>query len=419
MRKTIISGQNEIVQSWALNQTQIPQITDNTPAEVIEVLDRTYSFVQLDPRPNAINPDFDIWIEITDQKLAGDKPNLDHHWEWATCNTPSSCEQALTMELPKAWIKFATIRADWDSLTAMAILQSRLQGREINIKIVEAIWILDRLWIQWLEQKEEFTSLKLQTTSILRIAPDFKSPLEKRVEDIQKILEWSFDIEEMKKMSELRDKEFSEAKANSKVELKADWRIASVISTHRFATTLWYEFAPIVVATNPEMLDPKSWEKYNKHTICRYNEFVEIDLEKLLKKLNKIEPGWGGRWDIIWSPMWVSSKLSNEEVVGILEEFIITEGVFKIFAELWINNRSYTRNCYNSNVQGDYLFPFCFNERMFKIFFQKSWDFMIGTIQHIQNLKYTSTYNLNKINEYFKTDNDLYISTTSCQWNEK
>lgn len=323
MNKTIKSEQNNIVQSWDINQSQTSQITVNIPVEIIEVFDKTYSFVQLDSRPNAINPDFDIWVEVTDPKLAKNKPNLDHHWEWVTCNTPSSCEQALIMELPKKWIKLATIRADWDSLTAMAILQSRLQGRDINTKIVETIWILDRLWIQWLKENEEFTSLKLQTTAIMRIASDFKVPLEKRIEDIQKILEWSFDISKMEEMSKLRDSEFNEAKTNSIVELKAKWKIASVISNHRFATTLGYEFASIVVATNPEMSDPKSWEKYNKHTICRYNEFVKVNLEWALIELNSIEQGWWGRWDIIGSPMWVSSLLSNEDVIKIIEKYII------------------------------------------------------------------------------------------------
>lgn len=286
------------------------------------IISNSYKFLTLDPRPNAVNEEFDIWIEVTDKKLIQDKINIDHHWEWVTSWTPSSCEQALTIELPKEWIRFATIRADWDSVTAMAVLNSRLQKRKINTKIVEAIWILDRLWVQWLQEKEEYFNLKPETTSIMRIASDFKTPIEKRVEDIQKILEWSYSKEEMQIMMCLKEKEFEEAKANSKVELKANWKIASVISTHRFATNLGYEIANIVVATNPEMLDPKTQEKYNKHTVCRYNEFIEIDLEAVAKELNSIEPGWGWRWDIIGSPIGISSKLNNEDVVKVVEKFI-------------------------------------------------------------------------------------------------
>lgn len=304
-------------------KTPTSQFQAETIVETKEIIENTYHFISLDPRPNATNEEFDIGIEVTEPRLIWNKPNLDHHWEGATAATPSSCEQALTCELPKVWSRFATVRPDGDSLTAMAILQSRLQGRQINTKIVEAIGILDRLWEQWLISSADYNaSLRKVTTSILRIAPDFKVPLALRVEQIQQILEWSFPENKMDELVVLREKEFTDAKANSITKLYVNWKIASVVSTHRFATNLGYEMAQVVVATNPKMTILWNTETYNKHTVCRYNEFVQVDLASALKELNSIEPGWWWRWDIIGSPQQVNSILSNEDVVNIVSKYL-------------------------------------------------------------------------------------------------
>ena len=62
---------------------------------------REFSFVQLDPRPGANNPEFHLGVEVTVPRLlpAG-IANLDHHGRGATMATPAAIEQALTCELP-------------------------------------------------------------------------------------------------------------------------------------------------------------------------------------------------------------------------------------------------------------------------------------------------------------------------------
>ncbi len=82
---------------------------NNTPSpttQAMELLDEklskcSFTPVQLDPRPNAQNPEVHFGVEIT---IPGYEniTNLDHHRPGDTNETPSSAEQALNCELPSA-----------------------------------------------------------------------------------------------------------------------------------------------------------------------------------------------------------------------------------------------------------------------------------------------------------------------------
>lgn len=78
--------------------------TTSLATQVMNLLDERLSKcsfvpVQLDPRPNAQNPEVHFGVEIT---IPGYEniTNLDHHRPGDTNETPSSAEQALTCELP-------------------------------------------------------------------------------------------------------------------------------------------------------------------------------------------------------------------------------------------------------------------------------------------------------------------------------
>ena len=113
--------------------------------------------------------------------------------------------------------------------------------------------------------------------------------------------------------------------AASKISLVANNRIATVISSHRFATKLGYEHATVVVAQNPEMpvdfRDP-SQGKYNKFTVCRYNAHTPCNLPAALIELQALENGWGGRGDIFGSPQGVSSTLTLDQVVKVVSKHL-------------------------------------------------------------------------------------------------
>jgi hypothetical protein len=277
-----------------------------------------YQYVQLDPRPGAENPIFSFGIEITVPKLLPEGvANLDHHGKEDTAETPSAVEQAVTSPLPEEGTVIATVRADADSVGAMAVLENRAAGRAVDSRLVAAIGAVDKYG----PQATGFEDLRPLTVAIARKAADFKTPLQQRVAWVGDILAGKIPQDEVDALVAARDTEFAAAETASIVTLAADGRIAVVESTHRFATELGYQKAQVVVAVNPQMsVDFKDPSKgtYRKYTVCRYNEFVPVDIAGIRDELNTLDPGWGGQVSIIGSPQGKDSTLSLDQVVGVV-----------------------------------------------------------------------------------------------------
>jgi hypothetical protein len=79
---------------------------------------------------------------------------------------------------------------------------------------------------------------------------------------------------------------------------------------------------PIAVVYNPEMPGPNG--PYKKYTICQYTAGY-IDLQKLSRLLNELEPGWGGSPTIIGSPQGESSKLDYYDIRRLMWDCIIVD----------------------------------------------------------------------------------------------
>jgi hypothetical protein len=294
-------------------------------------------------------------IEVTIPALASRcYANLDHHGPESTAETPSACEQALVLsshELPfENWV-LATVRPDADSVTAMAVIVNRQEGKVIDAELVSAIGCFDRLG----PASGKPSPL---VSAIARKACDFKLGLDARVLWVSEVLAGDGKEAEVAELISAHDRELIDARKASTVEVytgifcqncggSTNWRpgrgcgfcntcgssdiyvasveIATVVSTHRFATNLGYEVAPVVVAMNPEMpVDPKDSSKgtYAKFTVCRYDSHVPCDLPSALVDLQVMEPGWGGRGDIFGSPQGVSSSLTLEQVVDVIKRHI-------------------------------------------------------------------------------------------------
>jgi hypothetical protein len=283
-----------------------------------------YLFVTFDPRPVGAEANEAIFasadgavygVEVTVAALAARcVVNLDHHGPGDTAETPSATEQALHADVPPQGATLATVRADADSVSAMALLTNRLEGRPVDEDLVLAIGRFDRLG----PSAGEVPAL---VSAIAQVATDFKRPLSERVAWVQSAFAGEADSAEVEQLVAMRDGELAAARAASEVTLVAEGRVVTVVSTHRFATTLGYESAPVVVAMNPAMaVDFADVSKgtYVKYTACRYDSHVPADLEAALAELQTLEHGWGGRGDIFGSPQGVSSKLSLEEVTTIV-----------------------------------------------------------------------------------------------------
>ena len=295
---------------------------------------RRFSFVQLDPRPGASNPEFNLGIEVTVPRLlpAG-VTNLDHHGRGATMATPTAVEQALTCELPVDGAVIATVRPDADSVGAMAVLANRGANRRCDKRLVAAIAAVDKHG----PLATGFEDLRPLTVAIARKAAMAKIPLQERVAWVADLLagDSASHSEEITALNREREEEFAKALQCSTVELVAGGKVAVVESTHRYATEIGYQKAQIVVAYNPRMLvdfrDP-SKGTYKKYTVCRYNEFVPFDLTMIKDELNELETArcddgltWGGQVNIIGSPQGRSSALTKEEVVGIVVTGVLAQ----------------------------------------------------------------------------------------------
>ncbi len=297
-------------------------------------------FFQLDPRPQGTENNEAIFteaaslgipvigIEVTLPAYAGRcLMNFDHHGPEDTAETPSACEQVYEF-VQKNWTNiadfkdafFITVRPDADSVMAMGVVYAALNYGSVEPSFLRDVGVFDRLGPSAGRPSDEVRALA-------RKASDFQTSLEERVKWAAGFMSggpanWQ---EEIPLICKEADEELEAARAASKVSLFSQGKITLVESSHRFATNLGYESAPVVVAFNPEFpVDPRdpSLGTYRKFTVCRYNSHVKCDLPAALKEFQSLEKDWGGRGDIFGSPQRVSSELSIEKVLEIVAKHL-------------------------------------------------------------------------------------------------
>ncbi|MDP2629945.1 MAG: hypothetical protein Q8P56_00900 [Candidatus Uhrbacteria bacterium] len=197
-------------------------------------------------------------------------------------------------------------------------MTNRCQGRPVDRDLVIAVGKFDRFG-------PAAGKPSALVSAIARKAADFKLSLEERVAWVADLLAGADKSEEVAALVVTHDTELEAAREASELTLHASGRIACVVGTHRFGTTLGYESASVVVAQNPSMpVDPKDPSKgvYNKYTDCRYDSHVACDLPAALSELQTLEAGWGGRGDIFGSPQGISSTLSIEQVIEVVSRHL-------------------------------------------------------------------------------------------------
>ncbi|MBU1110124.1 hypothetical protein KKB83_00705, partial [Patescibacteria group bacterium] len=213
-----------------------------------------------------------------------------------------------------------TVRPDADSITAMAVLESRATERVIDLELVVAVGMMDRFGPR-VEAKIQKSDL---VVAIARMAPNFRVSMAERVAFVQACLDGTVDMDEVARLKAERDAEYAAAEAASEVRVIVPNKLVFVQSTHRFATSIGYKYASTVVAYNPEMpvmergtggqMKPTG-QTYRKHTVCRWDSNVPVDLDAARAELQALESGWGGRGDIFGSPQNRSSEVSPDVVV--------------------------------------------------------------------------------------------------------
>ncbi len=301
-----------------------------------------YSFAVLDPRPipaarehnDQVFESNNVYgIEVTVPELAERcVVNIDPQHTGGDSDT-AAIEEAVIFETPPQDALFATVRADLDSVGAMAVFTIRSEDGVLDDAAMERVKIiadsdkfaqggylgpkpLPTQETLWNNQNEEVLA------AIAAEISDFKVPLADRVASMKEWLKTGNESEIYRKQVHEEKLDMVKALENGDItyETRADGRIAFVESTHRAGTTVGYSLAPVVVALNPSFKQHGK-DPYKKFTVCTFEKKF-ADIKAALMELNELEPGWGGSPTIGGSPQGVDSQLSVDQVVSIVEKHL-------------------------------------------------------------------------------------------------
>jgi len=328
---------------------------------------RTYKFEVLDPRsiPAATAANDKIFqdagvgvlgIEVTVPALAErcTLGNIDPQHSGGDASR-AAIQDALTAALPPEDAILVTVRADLDSVGAMAILALRAKG-QLPFAMGGIMWTSDPMeadaamchdrivdvaeadrfarggWpgLRTLPTRENPWPPEANTAessrslaAIAAAVADFRVPMANRVSTMEQWLLTGEEPEQYRNSVEAERLDMVTALEDGTIKVSevAENRIAVVQSTHRAGTMLGYMHAPVVVALNPEFR-VGGGEPHQKFTVCQF-EAGYCDLRAAVAELNELEPGWGGSPTIVGSPQGVGSTLSVEEVVKVVERYLL------------------------------------------------------------------------------------------------
>lgn len=333
-----------------------------------------YNFAILDPRPvpaayaaNDLvfqNPIGVFGIEVTVPALAGrcGLGNLDpqHRGGRPDQAAIEAAYWILGGNLPPDGATLATIRADLDSIGTMVILEvkaiereavaatmaagypeedalwggSSLEGREFWARLT-AVAESDRFARGgWPGQKalptveNPWPEGQTPLVAIGAAVADFKVPLEERVAFMRKWLLFGKEPEKYCAAVEAERADMIRALEERRITVRTACgnRIAVVESAHRAATNVGYSLAPVVVALNPEFRI-QGGEPHRKFTIAQF-ESGYLDIRAAFVELNEFdgaatpENRWGGTPTVGGSPQGVSSTLTVDQAVKVVERHL-------------------------------------------------------------------------------------------------
>lgn len=330
-----------------------------------------YKFAILDPRStpeakatnNKIFTSDPVWgIEVSVPGLAERCiENIDPQHSMGNVNL-AAIEEVWQMpedELPPLGVMLATVRADLDSVGAMALIvirrkmdwtkilfstRDRINEVALADKFSRGVWSgpkpLPTRDNPWPEGESAESSQPL--AAIAAAVADFKVPLEQRVAFMEEWLLTGKEPGQYRPQVEKERMDLVAALESGQIvveyrhiwDLPEGWEdvsapdpsyhigvIAVVETSHRAATMVGYALAPVVVAKNPKFRFAGGPE-HVKFTVCQH-EFGHCDLKGALTKLQKLEDGWGGSPTIIGSPQGVGSKLTLDQVTELVGRHLI------------------------------------------------------------------------------------------------
>jgi len=299
-----------------------------------------YNYFLIDPRPVSKQKNEELFakakggvlgIEVTIPEWAEKCTlgNIDPQHIGGDSST-AAIEDALTCKLPLSGSSLCTIRADIDSIGAMAVILMRANKMQLKFEsfnrirmIAESDKFSNGPWkpCSLPRMDNHFPEKFSGVSSIAACVMDFKVPIDDR---IKAMVEWikNGDIpnEYDAIIIEERD-ELIFALSDGTIKFREEDGIAIVKSTHRAATTVGYSLAPVVIALNPEF-SFRDIPKHKKFTIAQF-ELGHVNMLAVFNELSELEEGWGGSPTIGGSPQGVSSKLSIKEVKEVVKKHLL------------------------------------------------------------------------------------------------
>ncbi|PID31580.1 hypothetical protein CR983_00340 [Candidatus Saccharibacteria bacterium] len=289
----------------------------------------TYTFATLDPRPAnqegvlaylASNPSMGLEVTVSKLAEACSLGNIDPQHLGGDASV-AAIEEAAVCPLPPQGAQLVTIRADADSVGAMAVLALREEDVSVNGNVgvrVSVIADADKSHSEWspLDGFRPATTFEALRAEVM----NFRRPLEERVDLVKSWLttgefagsaEAAFAVEqERRETVDLLDS----------VSLFDDC-IAVIESKSRYAVAAAYGKADVVVAINPQFKFGGG-EPHRKVTVCQKQPGL-VELRSVFADLNETEPGWGGSPTIGGSPQGESSVVATDKVVEIVRKHLI------------------------------------------------------------------------------------------------
>lgn len=246
----------------------------------------------------------------------------------------AAIEAACTCPFPADEAVLATVRADLDSVGAMAVLALR---REIGDAVatsyrIKQIADFDKsatgpwqpatlpasanAWPRW------ENGLERGLGALSAMVFDHKLPFSERVAIMKEWLMTGPDAIPVRyaEQSDADRADLIRALESNEIHREVRDGIAVVETGHKAATTVGYSLAPVMVALNPEFRFGGG-EPHRKFTICAWSA-QHADIKSALVELAEFEPGWGGSPTIGGSPQGVSSALTIDQVVGVVAKHL-------------------------------------------------------------------------------------------------
>lgn len=296
-----------------------------------------YTCIALHPRTATVEdvPAGTLGVEVTVSHLAQacSLGNIDPQHLGGDAST-AAIEAALTWPLPPEGATLATVRADADSVGAMAVLTLRAKGLPIDTGRVQLIADADKEASgPWPGPRPAPAPEDLigPATPVMHLAADYTRPLPDRVE---LLASWLMDADggdaDAEEIGEYAARALVEAReALAGLQVSMHGPVAVVVGSHQLAFAIGYRHAPVVVATNPAF----RWqggEAHVKHTVARWNSATMpgMDWQGMLDALNKADLAvtdtdrWGGSTYIAGSPQGIGSALSTQDVADIVAEAV-------------------------------------------------------------------------------------------------